>query len=133
MGPSKKEGLKPEQEREREDFESPQCDCSRGRVHVPRPSQLGSSRQRNRDTRQEEKQCGARAANENGDAEGGSVSIGKPRPAVEEMSVDHQQHGHTAQPIEVLAAPWLTVGSGTHADVGYRPSETENETSRSMS
>ncbi len=43
-GPSQKEGLKPEEERQRKDFESPQCDGSRGGVHVSRPAQLRSSR-----------------------------------------------------------------------------------------
>jgi hypothetical protein len=49
------------------------------------------------------------------------------------VGIDHQQHGNATQPIEVLAASWWTGGSDAHAAADYRPSETENDTSSSMS
>ena len=35
-------------------------------------------------------------------------------PAVEQVSVDHQQHGDAAQPVEMFATPWRLAGSDAH-------------------
>ncbi len=54
--------------------------------------------------------------------------IGLARPAVDEMRLDHQEHGDAAQPVEILTP--RSHGSARVRHRGrYTPSETVNEVS----
>ncbi len=112
--PSEDPRLEPEEEGQPEDLEpTPDHGVCRP-TEAAGPAQVRSRGQRDRDAGEEEEQRGAPAADDHQHAEGGALAIGRGGPTVEQVSLDHQQHGDAAQPVEMFATPWRLAGSDAH-------------------